>query len=87
MAELTLQVVRSPEDGALVVRVALRSAEDATPAEHERDHRRLVARLFPGLDLSDGSCGNVAVERERPEQEPSPPCSCGDGGYEVIDLG
>jgi hypothetical protein len=86
MAQLTIQLLPGPA-GQLLVRVSLESAEDATPSEHEQDHRRLVGALLPGVDLECGDPSRVSVERERPQREPSVGCCGGDGGYEVIDLG
>jgi hypothetical protein len=84
MARLTIQF--TPQGAEQFIRVALVSDEDATPTEHEQQHRRLVAALFPGLDLG-GDPPGIEVERERPAREPMLGCSGDDGGYEVIDLG
>jgi hypothetical protein len=86
MAQITIQLLPHRPAGPLVFRVALDSDEDATPREHEQQHRRLVAVLFPGLDLEGGAAPRIVVERERPQAEPMLGCSGGDG-YEVIDLG
>jgi hypothetical protein len=86
MAQLTIQLLPPRPGGQQVFRVALVSDEDATPREHEQQHRRLVSRLFPGLDLDGGDAPRVEIDRERPAAEPSLGCSGGDG-YEVIDLG
>jgi hypothetical protein len=84
MARLTIQF--TPAGPLRRLRVALCSDEDATPREHEQDHRRLVQSLLPGIDLeADGSRG-VVVEREAPAVEPQLGCS-GGGEVEVIDLG
>lgn len=85
MAQMTIQL-QPLTGGRMVLRVALTAEEDTTPREHEQDHRRAVRTLFPGLDL-DSEGERVTVEREKPEQEPMLGCSCGDDGYEVIDLG
>jgi hypothetical protein len=79
-------VCRQPQNGLPAYRVSLVSDEDATPREHEQDHRRAIARLFPGLDLD---CGSPRFDVEREQSEPTPPMMIGgdDGGYEVIDLG
>lgn len=69
MAELVIQVRPGATLGALDVRVALASDEDALPHEHEREHRRLVEALLPGID-PEAAGGRVAVRRERPAVEP-----------------
>lgn len=85
MARLTIEVARHPQSGSPTYRVSLVSDDDVTPREHEQDHRRALARLFPGIDL-DGDGSRFEVERE---QSLTPAALCGgdDGGYEVIDLG
>jgi hypothetical protein len=87
MARLTIQFLPRDSERQLAVRVALDSDEDATPREHEQQHRRLVVGLFPGLNLDGDAGSHVEIEREAPQSEPALGCSCGDGGYEVIDLG
>ena len=87
MARLTIELYRRPEGVATTYRVSLVSDEDATPREHERDHRRAIQALFPEIDLEDENSPRFQIEREKPLREPPPPCSCGDDGYEVIDLG
>ena len=86
MAQLLIQYLRHPETGDKLFRISLASDEDATPREHEQDHRRLVASLLPGVDL-DGCNPAHVVERERPAREPMMMPSSDDDGYEVIDLG
>jgi hypothetical protein len=85
MARLTIELSR-PEGAPPTFRVSLVSDEDATPREHEQNHRRAIAKLFPGIDL-DGDSPRFEVARE--ESQGPPPALCGgdDGGYEVIDLG
>ena len=61
MAELTISLGRDPTSGRTFVRVGLCSDTDASAHEHEDQHRRLVAALFPP---------GVETERERPAQEP-----------------
>lgn len=86
MAQLTIQMQRDPDNGETTFRVALLSEDDATPSEHERNHRRYVSRLLPGVNL-DTPGDNVTVARERPLLDPLPSCGCDGGdGYEVIDL-
>jgi hypothetical protein len=87
MAELTIQYLHDPDGRQRLFRIALRSDEDATPREHEQDHRRLIQTLLPGIDLDTQLGDSVAIEREAPQQEPCLGCSGGDGGYEVIDIG
>jgi hypothetical protein len=72
MAEITIHLRTDPQTGARVIRVGLVSDEDALPQEHERLHRGVVARLFPGLDLGCAGGERVTVERERPAREPVP---------------
>jgi hypothetical protein len=85
MARLTIELFR-PQGGTATYRVSLQSDEDATPREHERDHRRAVLSLFPQLDLEEVNSPRFSVERES-APDPMLPCSCDGGGYEVIDLG
>ena len=61
MAELTISFGRDPTSGQTIVRVGLRSDADASPQEHEADHRRLVAALLPP---------GIETQRERPAREP-----------------
>lgn len=85
MPRLTIEVSRHPQSGRPSYRVSLVSEDDVTPREHERDHRRAVARLFGNLDL--GGSPNYQVEREQAETAPPQMVGGDDGGYEVIDLG
>lgn len=85
MARVIIQLDR-PNGSPPTFRISLVSDEDATPREHEQDHRRLVKALLPAIDL-DGDSPRFRVERDKPLAEPPPPCGCGgDDGYEVIDL-
>jgi hypothetical protein len=84
MAQLFIHFNPRPAPGQRVFSVALVSDEDATPREHEQQHRQLIGKLLPGLDLNGGD-PRVAVEREKPQAEPMLGCSCGDD-YQVIDL-
>jgi hypothetical protein len=70
MAELTITVRRLAGSGGLGIRVGLASDADALPHEHEAEHRRLVARLFPGLVAADDPEARVRVRRERPARDP-----------------
>jgi hypothetical protein len=84
MAQLTIQMLQHPQGGK-TYRISLVSEEDATPREHEQDHRKAIQALLPHVNLDEPG-PRVTIERERPA-EPPPPCSCGDDdGYEVIDL-
>jgi hypothetical protein len=86
MPQLTIQLTpRNP--GGQIFRISLSPDEDATPSEHEQQHRRLVSALLPRLDLDGAGAPRVVVERERPAAEPMMESSGDDGGYEVIDLG
>jgi hypothetical protein len=69
MAHITI-TLRRLAAGRHEVRVAYRSDDDAMPHEHEVQHRRVVAELFPGLVFTDHRDARVRVERERPAQEP-----------------
>jgi hypothetical protein len=70
MAELTITVRRLTGSASFGVRVAYQSDADTLPHEHEDEHRRLVARLFPGLRLTDDPEARVRVRRERPARDP-----------------
>jgi hypothetical protein len=85
MARLTIELVRRPGSAA-TYRISLASDEDATPREHELNHRRAVTQLLPGVEL-DTESKRFRVEREQPAMQPPPPVGGDDGGYEVIDLG
>jgi len=86
MAQLTIEVCRHPQTGSPLYRVSLASDEDATPREHEQDHRRALQKLFPGIDL-EGDSPPYHVEREQSQAGPPMMSGGDDGGYEVIDLG
>lgn len=62
MAKLSIHLERDEDTGELQLRVGLVSDDDATPAEHERRYRQLLARLLGGVP--------AVVERERPAREP-----------------
>lgn len=62
MATLTITLQRDSGGGGTSVRIGLTSGPDVLPHEHEADHRRLVAALFPAA---------CEVQRERPAQEPA----------------
>ena len=68
MAKLTVTLTRAA--GRTQVHIDYQSDEDAMPHEHEVQHRRLVAQLFPGLVYTEDRNAAVRVERERPAQEP-----------------
>ena len=86
MARLTIQFVPREAGSPLLFRVALCSDEDATPREHEQQHRCLVRALFGGLDLDGGRPAHIAVEREQSRAPVALPSDDSDG-YQVIDLG
>lgn len=69
MAEAIIHLVRDPDTERSEILVEYRSDEDATPFEHEREHRGLVERLLPAglLDAVEG-----LVERVRPAVEAVP---------------
>jgi hypothetical protein len=85
MARLTIQFVPGGSGEPRLFRVGLCSDEDATPREHEQQHRYLVGALFPGLDLDRGPA-HIVVERERSVAPVALPSDNSDG-YQVIDLG
>jgi hypothetical protein len=70
VAELTISLSRDGPGGRLAIRVGYRADADAIPHEHEIQHRRLVAQLFPGLEIIDGPDASVRVQREKPAQGP-----------------
>ncbi len=69
MAEVIIRLLCDPETGGREVLVELRSDEDATPFEHEQQHRGVVERLLPAR-LLDAVAG--LVERVRPAVEAVP---------------
>jgi hypothetical protein len=69
MAEITI-TLRRLAARRHEVRVGYRSDDDAMPHEHELEHRRLIGRLFFGLEFTEARDAAVRVERERPAQEP-----------------
>ena len=68
MAKLTITLRRTA--GRTQIHIGYECDDDAMPHEHEVQHRRLVARLFPDLVFTDDRDAAVRVERERPAQEP-----------------
>ncbi|MCI0704758.1 MAG: hypothetical protein L0241_27185 [Planctomycetia bacterium] len=70
MAELIISLRRDALTGRQSIRVGYRADDDAIPHEHEIQHRRLVKRLFPALEIIDSPDAPVWVQRERPAQEP-----------------
>jgi hypothetical protein len=68
VAKLTITLTR--DAGRTDVYVDYQSDDDALPYEHEVEHRRRVAELFPGLVFTEDKNAAVRVERERPAQEP-----------------
>jgi hypothetical protein len=87
MARLTIHFVPRSDGEPLLFRVALWTDEDATPREHEQQHRCLVGALFPGLALAGGGPAHIVVERERPVVESVMLPSDDSNGYQVIDIG
>jgi hypothetical protein len=65
MAEAILRLIRDAVTGRLELLVGLRPDPDGVPSEHERDHKRLLGRLLPSLDLRFPEDGPHAVEREQ----------------------
>jgi hypothetical protein len=70
MAELIITLRRIAGSVRAFIRVALRSDDDVLPHEHEQDHRRLVAGLFPSLQITDDPEAPIQVQREKPLIEP-----------------
>jgi hypothetical protein len=68
VAKLTITLTRTA--GRTQIHVGYESDEDAMPHEHEVQHRRHVAQMFPGLVFTEDRNASVRVERERPAQEP-----------------
>jgi hypothetical protein len=85
MARLTIELIRRPGSAA-TYHVSLVSDEDATPREHELNHRRAIAQLLPGVEL-DTESKRFQVEREQQPLQSMPLAGGDDDGYEVIDLG
>jgi hypothetical protein len=71
MAEMTITVRPSMETGRLEIRVDFQSDEDTLPQEHEEQHRRVVAGLFPSLGSSGRPGALAEIQRERPAHEPA----------------
>jgi hypothetical protein len=61
MAELTLRLVIDPETGKKDLWIDYHSDADATPDEHEEDHRALVRRILSASDIPPASIGRVWV--------------------------
>jgi hypothetical protein len=70
MAELTISLNRDGPAGQLSIRIGYRGDADAIPHEHEIKHRRLVEKLFPGLEIIDDPEAGIRVQREKPALEP-----------------
>jgi hypothetical protein len=70
MAELTISLSRDGPSGRYTVHVGYRADADAIPHEHEIQHRQLIMRLFPGLEIIDDKDAAVGVQWEKPAQEP-----------------
>lgn len=65
MAEAILRLIRDAVTGRLQLLIGMRPDPDGIPAEHERDHKRLLGRLLPTLDLTFPDDAEHDVERER----------------------
>lgn len=70
MAELTITLRTLPGTTRMGIRVNYVSDPDDIPLEHEADHKRLVKRLFPSLEIVDDREAMVRVSRERLAREP-----------------
>jgi hypothetical protein len=85
MAQILIHFDPRPAPGQRHFYVALASDEDATPREHERHHRQLIGKLFPGIDLEGGN-PRIDIERQQVQgQSMLSGDDCND--YQVIDLG
>lgn len=67
MPEATIRLVVNPQSGKRDVIVTYTSDEDATPLEHEDEHRQLVDRLIEGGALRAAELGQVIVQRGQKE--------------------
>ena len=65
MADITIRFRRDAKTGKREIVVHLESEPDATPHEHERDHRKLVESLL-GMPLTE-DMGEIVVERVQKE--------------------
>lgn len=74
MAELTLRLVVDPATGKKNVEIHYESESDALPAEHEDEHRRIVAALLQSGTLREDELGEVVVVRDE-----------GQGAVEAVD--
>lgn len=68
MGQIKISFVYDPKTGKRDLMVDYESDPDRLPAEHERDHRRIVERLVGRETVQEGG-----TERIRPEQLPAPP--------------
>jgi len=73
MAELTIRFRPDPVTGKKDIVITLRSDEDALPHEHEQQHKALVEKLISGGLLKAQEAGQVVVEREQEQGQPSAP--------------
>jgi hypothetical protein len=64
MATLTLRLEIDPVTRKKNVWVKLDSDSDALPMEHEEQHKRLVAALLAGGQVSPEELGTLTIERE-----------------------
>ncbi len=64
MPQAILRLIRDAISGRLQLTVGLSPDPDGLPSEHERDHKRLLGRLLPTLDLCFPPDGPHEVERE-----------------------
>ncbi len=63
MARLILRLFCDPRSAQRDILVDLASDEDATPHEHERQHKALVDGVVDGGTFRAAAEGRVAVER------------------------
>jgi hypothetical protein len=70
MAQLIISLRRIAGAIRSVIRIGFRSDADTLPQEHEAEHRRLVARLFPSLRITDDPEAPIQVQREKPLLDP-----------------
>ena len=78
MPELTLRLVVDPETGKKDLWIDYHSDADATPDEHEEDHRALVRRILDASGISPAAVGRVWV-RGAAVEAPIDPVAAADG--------
>ncbi len=72
MAEMTIRLRCDPATGKKDIIIDLKSDDDALPLEHEQQHRALVEKLIEGGLVKAGELGQIIVEREQAQGQPTP---------------